>query len=117
AIAADGALDLLGRVAGAGNAALAGGEHRHAPPLPDGEGGAGVLAEVQLLQRDGCRLVRVEQGSDLGMQLGQSALARGGGAGLDHAAVEREQALSTPRDDAVARARKAWVDAKDDHGS
>ena len=41
--AADRALDLLGRVGEARDAALAGAQHRHAARLADGEGGARVL--------------------------------------------------------------------------
>ena len=59
--AAHRALDLLGGVAAQGKPALAGGEHRHAARLPDGEGGAHVLAEVELLERKRVGVVLVEQ--------------------------------------------------------
>ena len=55
--AADGALDLLRRVGRARQPALAGREDDDAARLADGEGGAGVRAEVEVL--DGQRLGRV----------------------------------------------------------
>ena len=55
--AADRGLDLLGRVGGAADGALAGGEDHDAARLADGERRARVGAEVEVLDRDRVGLV------------------------------------------------------------
>ena len=59
--AADGGLDLLRRVGRARQPALAGREDDDAARLADGERRAGVRAEVEVLDRERLRRVRVEQ--------------------------------------------------------
>jgi hypothetical protein len=114
--AADGALDLLGRVVGARDAPLAGGEHDHAAGLADGERRHRVGAEVQVLDGHGGGRVLVEQVADAGEDGGQPALERQAGGRLHHAAVERGHPPAAAGDDAVARVGGAGVDAEDDHG-
>ena len=114
--AADSALDLLRRVARARQPALAGSQQHHAARLPDGERGAHVLAEVQLLERHRIGRVLVEQRVDGGVDLRQAPLGREFRGGRDHAAVQRHEPAAAPRDDAVAGVGEAGIDAEDDHG-
>ena len=117
AAAADGALDLLGGVAGARHAALAGREHHHAARLPDREGAARVLAEVELLERDRVGLVLGEQRLERRVDLGQAPLVRRRRARVSMTPPSSAtQAPAAARDDAVAGVGEAGVDAEDDHG-
>ena len=101
--AAHRALDLLRRVAGARHAALAGGEHHHPARLPDRERAAGVLAEVQLLERDRVRLVLAQQRLHARVDVGEPPLGRRARGRRDDAAVERrEPPARAADDDAVA---------------
>ena len=113
--AADGVLDLLGRVRDDVEPALAGGEHDDAARLPDGERARRVLAEVDVLHRDDLHEVLVEQLADAAVDRGEADLHGGFRAGRDDAAVEREQAPAAALDDAVAGVGGAGVDAEDDH--
>ena len=116
AVAADGALDLLGRVARARNAALPGGEHRHAARLADRERGAHVLAEVELLERHRVGLVLAQQRVH---RPWMSASRRSVGVCadvLDDAPVERHETPGRAGDDAVAGRREPGIDAEHDHG-
>ena len=98
-MAADRALDLLGRVGARRDAALAGGEQHDAAGLADGERGPDVGAEVQLLDRDRVGVVRVEQLPDAGVDVGQPALERDARRGSaitpSSSARRREPALCT----------------------
>ncbi len=60
-VAADGALDLLRGVGGAGQPDLSRYEHAHPARLPDRERALGVAAEVERLERDRLAAVTVEQ--------------------------------------------------------
>ena len=113
---ADGGLDLLGRVAGARHAVLAGGEHDHAAGLADGERAARVLAEVQLLERHRVGLVLAQEAIEGFVDVGEAALLGEAGRGVDDAAVERHQAAIAVGDDAVARVGETGIYAEDDHG-
>ncbi len=95
---------------------LAGGEQHDAACLPDGEGGAHVLAEVQLLQRDRVGFVLLQQRVHGGVDLGQAPLRRQLRARADDAAVQCQQPAAAACDDAVAGAGEAGVYAEDDHG-
>ena len=61
AIAADRRLDALGRVGETRQAALAGGKHRDATSVTDGEGGLDVRPEVKLLECHDIAGVLVDQ--------------------------------------------------------
>ena len=63
-VAADGRLDLLGRVGARLRAALPCREQDDAAGLTDGERGADVDAEEQLLDRERVGAVRVDQFAD-----------------------------------------------------
>ena len=115
AAAADGALDLLGCVPGTGQTALPRRQHHHATGVPDGKRRANVLAEVELLERDGVGLVCAEQLLDLAMDVGQSPLPRNPCGRLDDAAVKRGEAASAVGHNAVAGAGEAGVYTEDDH--
>ena len=80
-----------------GDPALAGREHHDAARLPDGERGAHVLAEVELLERHRVGLVLVEQRRDRRVDLGQPPLVRRLARRLDHAAVERHAGAAPSR--------------------
>ena len=85
--------------------------------LPDGERGADVGAEVQLLDGEGVGAVDVEQLADAGVDLRQPLLERDPGAGLHDPVVDRRQARARRRDDSVPGARGAGVDAENDHAA
>ena len=116
-VAADRALDLLRRVADA--------RQRRAgrPPAsptpracPTANAVLHVLAEVQLLERHRVGLVLGDQRLERRRGCRPDGAPRASSArGLDHAAVERDQAPAAARDDAVAGVRQAGVDAEDDH--
>ena len=74
--AAHGALDLLGGVAGARESVLTGRQHGRAAGMPDGERGAHVLAEVELLEGHRVGTVRVHQLAQSRVDVGQPALPR-----------------------------------------
>src|SRR5439155_27242902 len=109
-----------GGVARARHALLPGGEHRGSAALPDGEGGASVLAEVQLLERHRVRVVRGQQLLDARVQLGQTHLRRRASGGANHAGTHRSPAARAARatrgrHDTEAGAGEAGVDAENDH--
>ena len=109
------ALDLLGRVGEAGDAALAGGEHDHPAGLPDGERGARVRAEVEVLDGERGRRVLVEQRRHAGVDGGQ---ARARVQRPPRSLSPRRRAPEAPaaaRHHAVARVRRAGIDAEGDH--
>jgi adenylate cyclase len=112
---ADGALDLLGRVAGAGHAALTGGEHHDAAGLTDGEGAAGVGAEVELLKGDRVGVVLCQQLPHGLVDPCQPQLRADPSGGLDHAAVERHRAPAAVGDDSISGVGEARVYAEHDH--
>ena len=114
-VAADGGLDLLGRVAGARHAALPGGQHHHAAGVADREGGAHVLAEVELLQGDRVGLMLGQQRSIARVDVGQAALL---GTPARVSITPPSSAVRRPplaRHDAVAGAGQAGVYAEHDH--
>jgi hypothetical protein len=113
--AADGVLDLLGRVGDARQPALARSEHHHPPRLADRERALGVAAEEDVLHRDDGDVVLVEQLAHAAMDVRQPDLRRRLGARGDDAAVQGEQLLAAALDDAEARVRGARIDAEDDH--
>ncbi len=114
--ATDRTLHLLRGVARARNAVLAGHEQDHAAGLTNGERGAHVLAEIQLLERHRVGFVLAHQRIDSVVDLGQAPLRRRLGTCADHAAVQRQQARAASLDDAVARVGQAGIYAEDDHG-
>ena len=117
AVAADRALDLLGRVAEARHAALAGGQHHDPARLADRERGAHVLAEVQLLERHRVGLVLLQQLLHGRVDVGQPALLRRSSAAVSITPPSSASRRPPRRsDDAVAGARQAGVDAEHDHG-
>ena len=114
--AADGVLDLLGRVGDDVQPALAGGEHDDAARLADGERAARRSCRSRCPpSRSTLHEVLVEQLADATVDRGEADLRRGFRAGRDDAAVEREQAPAAALDDAVAGVGGAGVDAEDDH--
>jgi diguanylate cyclase (GGDEF)-like protein len=115
AAAADGALDLLGRVVRARHAALAGGHEDRPARLADGESCANVLTEIQSFEGDRIGLVLDEQVRHPLVQDGQAPLGRHARARLDHAAVERGEPPGPAHDDAVTGVRQAGIDAEDHH--
>ena len=115
ATAADGALDLLRGVSGTGQTALPSRQHDHSTGVPDGERRANVLAEVELLERDGVGVVCAEQLLDLAMDVGQAPLPGNPRGRLDDAAVKRGQAAIAVGHNAVAGAGEAGVYTEDDH--
>jgi hypothetical protein len=80
------------------------------------EGGAHVLAEVELLECHGVRLVLAEQRVHGSVDLCQAPLGREPRARGDHATVQRQQPPVAALDHAVAGAGEARVDAENDHG-
>ena len=115
--AADGALDLLRRVGGARDRALPGREQHDAARLADRERRAGVVAEEEVLDRDGVRLVLVDELGDPRVDVGEAALQRRARRRLDHAGRQRRQAPGGGRHHAVARVGGAGIDAEDAHAA
>ena len=109
------ALDLLGRVGEAGDAALPGGQHDHPAGLPDGERGARVRAEVEVLDGERGRRVLVQERRHAGVDGGQPRAGIQPRRGLYHPAVERQQPTAAARHHAEARVRRAGIDAEGDH--
>ena len=104
-------LDRLRRVREARNARHPGREQHGAPCLPDRERGPHVLAEEEVLDRQGGRLVLGDQVAYARVDVGQPPLQRSAGTGLDHAAVERRERAAARDHHPVARVRGARVDA------
>ncbi len=92
-----------------------GGEHHHAARVADGERGADVLPEVELLQGHGVGGVLLQQRIHAGIDVDQSSLDWQPGGGLDDAAVECGHAPASARHHAVASVGQAGVDAEHDH--
>ncbi len=108
-ISAHGGLHLLGRIAGAGHMMLARGEHYDAAGMPDGERGAHVLAEVELLERDGVGPMLLEQRIHARVYVRQAELMRGVRARFDHSAVQRDHPPASACNDAIAGVGKPRV--------
>ena len=83
--------------------------------MPDGERGARVLAEVELLERHRIRPVAADQLVELRVNVGEPALGRRAGGGADHAPVQSHELVSSACDHAVARVGDTGVHAQDDH--
>ena len=83
--------------------------------LADGERGARVLAEEEVLDRERGRLVARDQVADARVDAREPALERLVGAGPDHAAVERRELLPAREDHPKAGMGGAGIDAEDDH--
>ena len=103
--AADGALDLLGRVGPARDPALAGGQQHHPAGLPDGERRARVGAEVQLLDRHRLRPVLVEQ---LGRRARGSSASRAAASAPARSAPRPRRAPPSARPAAPRRRSPCW---------
>ena len=82
---ADGGLDLLWRVRARGHAPLPSGQQDHAAGLANGECGADIGSEVELLDRNRVRGVRVEQPAHARVDVGEPALQSHARGSLDHA--------------------------------
>ena len=109
-------LDLLGRVGRAAHAALAGGQHRRprAPGRPRTPSGRSRRSTgPRPPPRPGAySSISSPTRSWMAASRAPGVLPRGG---LDHPAVERDQAPAVVGDDAVAGVGDAGIDAEDDH--
>jgi hypothetical protein len=116
AVAADGPLHLLRRVRARWDTALSGGEEHHPARLPDGKRGAGVGAEVQLLDRDRVRPVDIEQFAHARVDVREPAFERDSRQRPDHTVLERAQPRARALHQAIARAGRPGVDSQYHHG-
>ena len=117
AAAADRHLHRLRRVVEAGDPALAGGEHRDAARLADGDRRAHVLAEVEVLERDRGRLVPGDQLARARRGCAPGAARRARPAGPRSRRRRWRSSARRHAHDAEPRVRHARVYAHDDdHG-
>jgi hypothetical protein len=93
---------------------LGGGQHRHSPRLADGDGGAHVLAEEEVLERDRHRLVPGDQLLELGVDAGEAGLERRPRGSLDDATIDGAHPSAREPHNTEARVRHAGVYAHDE---
>src|SRR5204863_6603807 len=81
----------------------------------DLERAAGVLAEIEVLDRERDRGMLADQVEHARVDAGEAALERLARLGGDHAAVEGGEPRAVGEHHAVARVGGAGIDAEDDH--